>query len=82
MVSVDLGCTIDLKKVARTARNASYNPARFPAVFLKLREPKTTAALFNSGKMNCLGAKTEEEAKIAAKRFAKLIKSLGFDVSF
>ena len=83
MVKVDLGCTIDLKKVASTARNVTYNPARFSALYLKLREPKTTASLFKSGKMNCLGAKTEEDAQIAARKFAKMIqKSLGFEVRF
>lgn len=32
---------------------------RFAAVIMRLRDPKTTALIFSSGKMVCTGAKTE-----------------------
>jgi len=40
-----------LKTIALHARNAEYNPKRFAAVIMRIREPKTTALIFASGKM-------------------------------
>ncbi|KAH9376074.1 hypothetical protein HPB48_007262 [Haemaphysalis longicornis] len=49
--TVNLGCKLDLKKIALHARNAEYNPKRFAAVIMRIREPRTTALIFSSGKM-------------------------------
>ncbi|XXG42594.1 hypothetical protein AAC387_Pa01g2834 [Persea americana] len=49
--TVNLDCKVDLKAVALHARNAEYNPRRFAAVIMRIREPKTTALIFASGKM-------------------------------
>ena len=49
---------------------------------MKIKEPKTTALIFSSGRMICLGAKNEEESKKACRKFAKIIKSLGYPVNF
>lgn len=55
--TVNLDCKLDLKKIALHARNAEYNPKRFAAVIMRIREPRTTALIFSSGKMVCTGAK-------------------------
>jgi TATA-box binding protein (TBP) (component of TFIID and TFIIIB) len=39
---------LDLKTIALHARNAEYNPKRFAAVIMRIREPKTTALIFAS----------------------------------
>ena len=57
MSTVNLGCKLDLKKIALHARNAEYNPKRFAAVIMRIRDPRTTALIFSSGKMVCTGAK-------------------------
>ena len=44
--TVSLGCKLDLKKIALSARNAEYNPKRFAAVIMRIREPRTTALIF------------------------------------
>lgn len=62
-------------------RNAEYNPKRFAAVIMRIRDPKTTALIFTSGKMVCTGAKSEEFSKDAAKKYAKAIKKVGFSVN-
>ncbi|KAM7268988.1 hypothetical protein ACFE04_024485 [Oxalis oulophora] len=49
--TVNLDCKLDLKQIALQARNAEYNPKRFAAVIMRIREPKTTALIFASGKM-------------------------------
>jgi transcription initiation factor TFIID TATA-box-binding protein len=76
--TVNLGIQLDLKRIALKARNAEYNPRRFAAVIMRIREPKTTALIFSSGKMVVTGAKSEETSKIACKKYARIIQRLGY----
>lgn len=80
--TVNLGCKLDLKHIALKARNAEYNPKRFAAVIMRIREPKTTALIFASGKMVCTGAKSEEASRLAARKYARIIQKLGFQARF
>merc|ERR1712070_350997 len=64
------------------ARNAEYNPKRFAAVIMRIREPKTTALIFKSGKMVVTGAKSEEQARNAARKYARIIQKLGYPARF
>ena len=48
--TVNMGVKLDLKKIALHARNAEFNPKRFAAVIMRIREPRTTALIFSSGK--------------------------------
>ena len=57
-------------------RNAEYNPSRFPAVVMRIREPKTTALIFAKGKMVITGAKSEHAALQAGKIFEKAISKV------
>ena len=57
MCTVTLDCPLELKNIALHARNAEYNPKRFAAVIMRIRDPRTTALIFSSGKMVCTGAK-------------------------
>lgn len=61
------------------ARNAEYNPKRFAAVIMRVREPKTTALIFQSGKMVVTGAKNETSSLKAARTYARIIQKLGFE---
>ncbi|KAI4292933.1 transcription initiation factor TFIID TATA-box-binding protein [Pancytospora philotis] len=82
VATVNLNCKLDLKNIALHARNAEYNPKRFAAVIMRIREPKTTALIFASGKMVVTGAKSEKASKIASQRYAKIIHKLGFNAQF
>uniref|UniRef100_A0A2N9GY13 TATA-box-binding protein n=1 Tax=Fagus sylvatica TaxID=28930 RepID=A0A2N9GY13_FAGSY len=77
VASMDLGCNLDLKKIALKARNTEYNPKRFSAVTMRIRDPKTTALIFSSGKMVVTGAKSEDAANKAARKYARIIQKLG-----
>lgn len=46
---------------------------------MKLRKPKATATIWSSGKIICIGSTSEEEAKIASKRIARIIQRLGYN---
>mmetsp|Transcript_33131 Transcript_33131/g.81331 ORF Transcript_33131/g.81331 Transcript_33131/m.81331 type:complete len:178 (+) Transcript_33131:3221-3754(+) len=72
--TVNLGIQLDLKRIALKTRNAEYNPRRFAAVVMRIRDPKTTALIFSSGKMVITGAKSEETAKLGGKKYARIIQ--------
>ncbi|NWI93798.1 TBPL2 protein, partial [Pitta sordida] len=80
--TVNLACRLDLKNIALRARNAEYNPKRFAAVIMRIREPRTTALIFSSGKMVCTGAKSEEQSRLAARKYARVVQKLGFPAKF
>jgi len=80
--TVNMGTKLDLKQIALHARNAEYNPKRFAAVIMRIRDPKTTALIFASGKMVCTGAKSEEASRLAARKYARIIQKLGFPAKF
>ncbi|CAG8747109.1 11404_t:CDS:2 [Gigaspora margarita] len=90
VATVNLGCKLDLKTIALHARNAEYNPKvlphcyalRFAAVIMRIREPKTTALIFASGKMVVTGAKSEDDSKLASRKYARIIQKLGFNARF
>ncbi|CAI4219912.1 unnamed protein product [Parascedosporium putredinis] len=82
VATVNLDCRLDLKTIALHARNAEYNPKRFAAVIMRIREPKTTALIFASGKMVVTGAKSEDDSKLASRKYARIIQKLGFNSKF
>ncbi|XP_020523724.1 TATA-box-binding protein 1 [Amborella trichopoda] len=79
---LNLDCKLDLKAIALRARNAEYNSKHFAACIMRIREPKTTALIFASGKMVCTGAKSEGDSKVAARKFTRILQKMGFPVHF
>ena len=55
---------------------------RFAAVIMRIREPKTTALIFASGKMVITGAKSEDDSRLARRKYARIIQKLGFEARF
>jgi transcription initiation factor TFIID TATA-box-binding protein len=49
---------------------------------MRIRDPKTTALIFASGKMVVTGAKSEDDSKLAARKYAYILKKLEFPTSF
>ena len=59
--TADLKCELDLQRVGFQCRSAMYNPKKFPALRISIREPiRTTALIFANGKMVITGAKSEQ----------------------
>ncbi|CAG9762499.1 unnamed protein product [Ceutorhynchus assimilis] len=82
VATVDLNANLDLTNINARTRNSEYNPARFHGVIMRLREPRTTALIFRSGKIVCTGAKNEHDAFLGSKKFARIIQKLGFNIRF
>ena len=73
VVSANLGHDIPLEKMAATLSNTEYNPEQFPGLVIRIKEPKTSALIFSSGKIVCTGARTMTNVHESIR---KIIKSL------
>ncbi len=73
VVSTNLKHDIPLEKMAATLSNTEYNPEQFPGLVIRIKEPKTSALIFSSGKVVCTGARTMTDVRESIK---KIIKSL------
>ncbi|KAJ1519423.1 hypothetical protein ONE63_004715 [Megalurothrips usitatus] len=82
VATVSLGCELDLKKINFRTRNSEYNPSRFSGVVMRILEPRTTALIFQSGKVVCTGARNELASGLATRKFARIVQRLGFPVKY
>ena len=73
---------LDLRAIALRKPFIEYNPHKFAAATIRIREPRTTALAFASGNMVCTGAKTEIEARIAGRKYVRVLQKHGIPVSF
>jgi len=76
--TANFGVRLDLKKIALKCRNTEFNPRRFSAVIMRLREPRATALMFASGKICVTGVKSTHNATLAMKKFHYIIERIGF----
>ena len=81
VASVDLHQKIDLNAIVKTFVNVDYHPKRFPGLVFKLKRPKTSTLIFNTGKMVCTGARSVKLARRAVKRVVKELKEDGFIIT-
>lgn len=51
-------------------------------MIMRIRDPKTTALVFASGKMVITGARSKEEAQLGGRKYARLIQKLGNPAKF
>ena len=59
---------LDLRAIALAKPFVEYNPQKFAAASLRIRNPRTTALAFASGNMVCTGAKSEDSARQASRK--------------
>ena len=78
VTSADLGVRLDLKQIALRCRNTEFNPRRFAAVIMRLREPRATALVFASGKLVITGTKSAHNSSLATKKIAYILERVGF----
>jgi len=66
--------------VAEAFPDVEYLPKIFPAVIFKLENPRAATLLFRNGKLVCVGAKSEIEARTVVLKVIELLKSRGIKV--
>ncbi len=73
VVSSSLEHDIPLEKMAATLSNTEYNPEQFPGLVIRIKDPKTSALIFSSGKVVCTGARNLKDVE---RSLQKIIESL------
>lgn len=79
--SFSVKCHLNLRQIALNGVNVEFRREN-GMVTMKLRRPYTTASIWSSGRVTCTGATSEDQAKIAARRYARALQKLGFQVRF
>ncbi len=77
VASADLKQNVDLNRIVRHYPNVEYRPEQFPGLVFRLENPRTATLIFNSGKMVCTGAKSEDEARDAILRIIDELRRSG-----
>ena len=80
MVAVgDLRGEVNLVKAAISLGlgNVEYEPEQFPGLIYKLKEPKVTLLIFNTGKVVVAGSRSTEDISEAMAILSKELDSLG-----
>ena len=57
---------------------ALYEPEVFPGLIYRMEVPKVVFLIFASGKIVCVGAKSEDDVQEAVKLLLEEIEELGF----
>ena len=72
----DLKIRLNLNFLLEKIPEIVYNPKKFNAGILKIKEPiKTTFLIWGTGKIVCLGTKTKENCEKVLKEFVEKIKT-------
>ncbi len=74
------GTEFNLEKLARTLDGADYDPEVFPGIAYRSEVPRASFLIFSSGKMNCVGAKSMKDAKLAIKNLTKKLRRSGVKI--
>ena len=80
VATASLGKDIPLIKLAETLPNTEYNPEQFPGLVMRIKEPKTSALIFSSGKVVCTGARTLEKVEESIAKIIESLKKINIDI--
>jgi len=73
--SFSVRCHLNLKEIALSGSNVEYRREN-GMVTMKLRHPYTTASIWSSGKITCTGANSEDQARVSARKFSRILQKL------
>jgi transcription initiation factor TFIID TATA-box-binding protein len=77
VASTTLGAALDLQRIALGLDGAEYEPAQFPGLIYRLKDPKTAVLLFHSGKAVCTGGKSWKQVDETIRLVSAMIRKGG-----
>lgn len=80
VASTHLETRIPLDRIAIYMENTEYEPEQFPGLVYRLKDPKSAALLFGSGKIVCTGTKSPEQAQDAVRKIVEELKENDVDI--
>ncbi len=81
VISTSLKHDIPLEKMAATLSNTEYNPEQFPGLVIRIKEPKTSALIFSSGKVVCTGARSMDKVEESIKKIIKSLEKINVKIT-
>ena len=76
VASSSLEKDIPLIKLAEALPNTEYNPEQFPGLVMRIKDPKTSALIFSSGKIVCTGAKSMAKVRESVKKIIQNVEKI------
>ena len=80
LCTFNLRCRLDLEDILERGHNVELRESKY--ILMKMKKFSGTAKIWSTGKVVCTGSKSEEEAKIVSRRFARQLQRLGYNVRF
>ena len=77
VASVFIGARIPLEKITTKLEGVEYEPEQFPGLVYRMKEPRSAALIFSSGKIVCTGSRSMKDLKKAMKKVMSLIRKSG-----
>ena len=81
VVSTSLEHDIPLEKMAAVLSNTEYNPEQFPGLVIRIKDPKTSALIFSSGKVVCTGAKSIDKVEESLEQIKESLKKININIT-
>lgn len=81
VVSTSLEHDIPLEKMAAVLPNTEYNPEQFPGLVIRIKDPKTSALVFSSGKVVCTGARSLDKVEESIQQIIQSLKKINIDIT-
>ena len=81
VVSTSLEHDVPLEKMAATLSNTEYNPEQFPGLVIRIKEPKTSALIFSSGKVVCTGARSMQKVEESIQKIIESLQKIGIKIT-
>lgn len=78
VASGDLNLKLNLDLMSISLERALYEPEVFPGLIYRMKDPKVVFLIFASGKIVCVGAKSEDDVKVAVQNLLDEIQELDF----
>lgn len=74
------GVEFNLERLTKSLEGARYDPEVFPGIAYKSMDPSASFLIFASGKMNCVGARSMNDAKLAIQKLTRKLKKTGIKI--
>ncbi|XP_041484201.1 TATA box-binding protein-like 1 isoform X1 [Lytechinus variegatus] len=74
-------CHLNLRRIGQSGANVEYR-REYGKVNMRFRNPPATATIWSSGKITITGNDSEEHAKKTARKCARALQKMGFNVRF
>ncbi len=86
VASINLFTTIDLVNIYQLLVDdeelyVDYNPDRFPGLILKIKKPKISILIFNSGKLVIAGGKSNADITNGVNNVSEILRSVGTTIT-